>query len=64
MDHVLCALVYIISALSRFCSGQERWKPEDRLKILLVGYNGARNTGSDVRTAAIASQVKALFGPD
>ncbi len=64
MDRVLCALVYIISALSRFCDGQEKWKPGDRFKILLVGYNGARNTGSDVRTVAIANQLKALFGPD
>lgn len=64
MDHVLCALVYIISTLSRLCSGHEKRKPEDKLKILLVGYNGARNTGSDVRTVAIASQLKALFGPD
>ena len=29
-----------------------------------MGYNGARNTGSDVRVAAIARQVKALFGAD
>ena len=40
---------------------QEHGKP---IKILLVGYNGARNTGSDVRTAAIARQLKTLFGPD
>ena len=41
--------------------GQAPGKP---IKILLVGYNGARNTGSDVRTAAIARQLKTLFGPD
>ena len=31
----------------------EEWEPGKKLKILLVGYNGARNTGSDVRVAAI-----------
>ncbi|MDO5297158.1 MAG: polysaccharide pyruvyl transferase family protein [bacterium] len=42
----------------------EEWQPGQKLKLLLVGYNGARNTGSDVRTAAIARQFKELFGPD
>ena len=62
MDQFLCFLIYIISAVSRLA------KPAFRLgkpiKILLVGYNGAGNTGSDVRTAAIARQLKTLFGPD
>ena len=33
-------------------------------KILLAGYNGARNTGSDVRVAAIAKQIRELFGKE
>ena len=32
----------------------DEWTPGKPRKILLAGYNGARNTGSDVRTAAIA----------
>ena len=64
MDHVLCALIYVIVAFSRFFGRQNRWKPGEKRRILLVGYNGARNTGSDVRVAAIARQVKALFGAD
>ena len=64
MDRVLCALIYLITALSGFSGKQEKWEPGKKLKILLVGYNGARNTGSDVRVAAIARQVKALFGAD
>ena len=64
MDRVLCALIYLITALSGFSGKQEKWEPEKKLKVLLVGYNGARNTGSDVRVAAIARQVKALFGAD
>ena len=27
----------------------ETWSPGEKLKILLVGYNGMRNTGADVR---------------
>lgn len=64
MDRVLCALIYLITALSGFSGKQEKWEPGKKLKVLLVGYNGARNTGSDVRVAAIARQVKALFGAD
>lgn len=64
MDRVLCALIYLITALSGFSGKQEKWEPGKKLKVLLVGYNGARNTGSDVRVTAIARQVKALFGAD
>ena len=42
----------------------DEWTPGKPRKILLVGYNGARNTGSDVRTVAIARQLRTLFGPD
>ena len=27
----------------------EAWKPGEKLKLLFAGYNGTRNTGSDVR---------------
>ena len=33
-------------------------------RILLVGYNGARNTGADVRVAALVDQIDAAFAPD
>jgi polysaccharide pyruvyl transferase WcaK-like protein len=44
--------------------GGVRWKPDQRLKLLLVGYNGARNTGSDVRVEEIARQVRHVLGAD
>ena len=34
-----------IASLPKF----EIWSPGEKLKILLVGYNGKRNTGADVR---------------
>lgn len=33
------------------------------LKVLLVGYNGANNTGSEARLLAIIDDVRAVFGP-
>lgn len=42
----------------------EKWKPGEKLKLLLVGYNGAGNTGSDARVIAIADQLREAFGED
>ena len=72
MDRFLCFLIYLFTAVSRCAEGAgrhglcsfERWKTGERIRILLVGYNGARNTGSDVRVAAIARQIREIFGAD
>ena len=40
----------------------ERWREGQRLKVLLVGYNGARNTGADVRVAALIDQLDEALG--
>ena len=37
--------------------------PRDRLRLLLVGYNGAGNTGADARVSEIIRQLLAIFGP-
>ncbi len=75
MDHLINILVRIIAFLSRFApllskigfikyrSFQDPGK-DHKLHILLVGYNGARNTGSDVRVAEIARQLKEGLGED
>ena len=34
------------------------WKPGERLKLLFAGYNGTRNTGSDVRVEEMLRQVR------
>ena len=70
MDKVLNLLVHFFASVSRFSKvlahlgigRYDEWKPGKKLKILLVGYNGARNTGSDVRVITIAKQIKELFG--
>lgn len=42
----------------------ETWSPGQKLKILLVGYNGARNTGADARVVALVEQLIEEFGND
>lgn len=40
----------------------ERWKPGEPLKILFAGYNGTRNTGSDVRVQEMLRQIRHVLG--
>lgn len=41
-----------------------KWQKGERLKILLVGYNGARNTGADVRVEAMVRQFYHILGEE
>ena len=41
---------------------REQWRLGKPLKLLLAGYNGARNTGADVRVAEIVRQLQHLLG--
>ncbi len=38
------------------------WKPGTPLKLLFAGYNGTRNTGSDVRVEEMLRQVRKVLG--
>jgi polysaccharide pyruvyl transferase WcaK-like protein len=40
------------------------WRPGEKLKILFAGYNGTRNTGSDIRVEEILRQVRRILGPE
>jgi polysaccharide pyruvyl transferase WcaK-like protein len=40
------------------------WKPGKKLKLLLAGYNGTRNTGSDVRVQEIVRQIRRILGEE
>jgi len=42
----------------------ESWRPGERLKLLFAGYNGTRNTGSDIRVEEIVRQVRQILGPE
>ena len=52
-----------VKPLSRLglCS-YETYKEGQPLKILLVGYNGARNTGADARVVALTQQLEQALG--
>jgi polysaccharide pyruvyl transferase WcaK-like protein len=40
------------------------WKCGEKLKLLFAGYNGTRNTGSDIRVEEILRQLRRVLGPD
>src|SRR6201993_5077603 len=42
----------------------KRWTPGERLKLLFAGYNGTRNTGSDVRVQETLRQIRHVLGAE
>ena len=42
----------------------KRWTPGEKLKLLFAGYNGTRNTGSDVRVQETLRQIRHVLGAD
>jgi len=42
----------------------EQWAPGKKLKLLCTGYNGTRNTGSDVRPEESLRQLRHILGAD
>jgi polysaccharide pyruvyl transferase WcaK-like protein len=67
MDSVIEAWVSGLVELNKmewmFGAG-ESWKPGKKLKLLFAGYNGTRNTGSDVRVEEITRQVRRILGAE
>jgi polysaccharide pyruvyl transferase WcaK-like protein len=43
---------------------REPWQPGEKLKLLFAGYNGTRNTGSDVRVEEMLRQIRRILGPE
>jgi polysaccharide pyruvyl transferase WcaK-like protein len=67
MDLVLEAWVAALVERTRLAwiLGRGRvWQPGERLKLLFAGYNGTRNTGSDVRVEEMLRQVRRVLGAD
>jgi polysaccharide pyruvyl transferase WcaK-like protein len=44
--------------------GHDQWAPGKKLKVLMAGYCGARNTGADVRVKELIDQWFHFLGPD
>jgi len=42
----------------------KRWAPGEKLKLLFAGYNGTRNTGSDVRVQEMLRQIRHVLGAE
>lgn len=43
---------------------RQPWKRGEKLKLLFAGYNGTRNTGSDVRVEEMLRQIRRILGPE
>ncbi|HYY68509.1 MAG TPA: polysaccharide pyruvyl transferase family protein [Terriglobales bacterium] len=67
MDFVLEAWVSGLIELSKvqWILGNGRpWHPGKKLRLLFAGYNGTRNTGSDVRVHEMLRQVRQVLGAE
>jgi polysaccharide pyruvyl transferase WcaK-like protein len=67
MDVVFEAWVSGLIELNKFewmLGAGQPWKPSTKLKLLFAGYNGTRNTGSDLRVEEILRQVRRILGAD
>ncbi|MCR5394865.1 MAG: polysaccharide pyruvyl transferase family protein [Bacteroidales bacterium] len=70
MDRILSWVVRGVIVLSGWMRPLSRlglvrydeWHPGAPLRILLVGYNGARNTGADARVVALVRQIEDALG--
>jgi polysaccharide pyruvyl transferase WcaK-like protein len=65
MDLVLEAWVSGLIELAKFkwiLGAGRPWTPGEKLRLLFAGYNGTRNTGSDVRVEEMLRQVHRILG--
>ena len=63
MDYILRAWVSANVERAKaawILGGGERWQPGKKLKLLFAGYNGTRNTGSDIRPEETLRQLPAV----
>jgi len=66
-DFLLVVWVSILIELTRLqwmMGGGKRWQPGEKLKLLFAGYNGTRNTGSDVRVNEMLRQIRHVLGAE
>ena len=66
-DFLLVAWVSALIEIRRFgwmFGLGKRWTRGEKLRILFAGYNGTRNTGSDVRVQEILRQVRHVLGAE
>jgi polysaccharide pyruvyl transferase WcaK-like protein len=64
-DFLLVAWVSALIEIRRFgwmFGLGRRWTPGEKLRLFFAGYNGTRNTGSDVRVQEMLRQVRHVLG--
>lgn len=64
-DFLLVAWVSALIELRRLqwmLGRGKSWRPGEKLKLLFAGYNGTRNTGSDVRVNEMLRQTRHILG--
>lgn len=64
LEKIMIRLIRFMLALDKFLSQKKPKDEHQRLRILLAGYNGARNTGSDLRVHELVGQLNECFGKD
>jgi len=66
-DFLLVAWVSMLIELTRIewmLGGGKKWTPGEKLRLLFAGYNGTRNTGSDVRVNEMLRQIRHVLGAE
>jgi len=66
-DFILVAWVSALIGMARvkwMLGRGEPWKRGEKLRLLFAGYNGTRNTGSDVRVNEMLHQIRHVLGPE
>ena len=66
-DFLLVAWVSMLIELTRLewmLGGGRKWTPGEKLRLLFAGYNGTRNTGSDVRVSEMIRQIRHVLGSE
>jgi polysaccharide pyruvyl transferase WcaK-like protein len=64
-DFILVAWVSALIGMARMkwmLGRGQRWKHGEKLRLLFAGYNGTRNTGSDVRVNEMLHQIRHVLG--
>jgi polysaccharide pyruvyl transferase WcaK-like protein len=64
-DFILVAWVSALIGMARvkwMLGRGQRWKRGEKLRLLFAGYNGTRNTGSDVRVNEMLHQIRHVLG--
>src|ERR1700726_663233 len=66
-DFILVAWVSALIGMARvkwMLGRGQRWKRGEKLCLLFAGYNGTRNTGSDVRVNEMLHQIRHVLGAE